>query len=63
METVVGDAAKWTRNDQANGVRGHSLNASPRFFVVQDRQLLATAIAESGWQYEIAPLLKKLVGV
>jgi hypothetical protein len=64
LEQFLADVNKFTKTDQANAPhqRAAFFNISPRFYVAQNRQLVATSVGISGWQYEIVPLLKKIVG-
>ena len=64
LEQFLADVGKFTKTDQANApaARAAYYNISPRFYVAQDRRLLAAPVGLGGWQYEAVPLLMRLVG-
>jgi len=61
IESYLEDETKWTANDQKN-LGKTSIYASPRFFVAQRGELIAVALGDNGWKYDIAPVIARLVG-
>ncbi len=61
VEAYLQDQDRWTKNDNAN-IGASSLYSSPRFFVTKDNKLLGVAVGLNGWQYDIVPLLNRVVG-
>ena len=58
----LNEPEKWTSEAARRAYGGGAVYGSPRFYVVRDGKLVATAIGVYGWESTIAPTLKELVG-
>jgi hypothetical protein len=63
-EAFLADQDRWMRNDQANvgSISTSGIYRSPRFYVIWDGKLVASAAGTNGWKYDIQPMITKLVG-